>query len=222
MATAAVTIDELTLADEPERWRALGFAVASESCWLGDVRLRLRGRDAGRGIVCWSLRDLLSTDLDGLGSARSEYTADEGHRAGDDPEGGPGVEHPNGALAIDHIVAISPALDRSVRALQAAGLELRRIREEPTLAGAPRQAFYRLGAEILELVQEPPEAIERAGGPDRPAFFWGLALRVADLERTVAELGERVGSIRPAVQPGRRIATLRREAGLAVPVALIS
>jgi hypothetical protein len=30
------------------------------------------------------------------------------------------------------------------------------------------------------------------------------------------------GSVRPAVQPGRRIATLRRSAGLAVPVALMS
>ena len=36
-------------------------------------------------------------------------------------------------------------LDRSVRALQAAGLDLRRVREQPTPAGAPRQAFFRLG-----------------------------------------------------------------------------
>jgi uncharacterized glyoxalase superfamily protein PhnB len=47
-------------------------------------------------------------------------------------------------VAIDHVVAMSPALDRTVRALQAAGLELRRIREQPTPAGAPRQAFFRL------------------------------------------------------------------------------
>ena len=63
---------------------------------------------------------------------------------------------------------------------------------------------------------------ERAGGTDRPAFFWGLALRSEDLERTVDGLGEHVGSVRPAVQPGRRIATLRRSAGLGVPVALMS
>jgi hypothetical protein len=64
--------------------------------------------------------------------------------------------------------------------------------------------------------------LERAGGGHRPAFFWGLALRVADLERTVEGLGERAGSIRSAVQPGRRIATLRRSAGLGIPVALMS
>lgn len=211
-AKPAPTIDELIIADEPERWTALGFAVSEDCCRLAGVRLRLAGSRAGRGIVGWSLRDLVSTGLDGLATESSERTADR-DRAG---------AHPNGVLAIDHVVAISPLLDRSVRALQSAGLDLRRVREEPTPAGAPRQAFFRLGEEILELVQEPEEVVERAGGPDRPAFFWGLALRTEDLERTVAGLGEHVGSIRPAVQPGRLIATLRRSAGLAVPVALMS
>jgi hypothetical protein len=207
------TIEELTLADEPGSWRALGFTVSGESCRLGSVRLRLAGPDAGGGIVGWSLRELAGTDLDGLPTSRSQGPADLTE---------PAAEHPNGVTAIDHVVAISPALDRSVLALQAAGLDLRRRREEPTPAGAPRQAFFRLGEVILEVVQEPDEVLDRAGGPDRPAFFWGLALRVHDLERTVGELGEKVGSIRPAVQPGRRIATLRRAAGLAVPVALMS
>ena len=79
----------------------------------------------------------------------------------------------------------------------------------------------RLGATILEVVQEPPEAIERAGA-DRSAFFWGLAFIAPDLDATVAGLGDRVSEIRAAIQPGRRIATLRRSAGLAVPVALIN
>jgi hypothetical protein len=207
------TIDELTLADEPERWRELGFTVSDGSCHLGSVRLRLAGTQAGRGITAWSLRDLAGTELDGLPTSRSERPADLA---------APAAAHPNGVLAIDHVVAVSPSLDRSVGALQGAGLDLRRTREEPTPAGAPRQAFFRLGEVILEVVQEPDEVIEHAGGPDRPAFFWGLALRVADLERAVQDLGESVGSIRPAVQPGRRIATLRRSAGLAVPVALMS
>ena len=50
------TIDELVLADEPERWAALGFDVADDVVQLGSVRLRLAGEDAGRGIVGWSLR----------------------------------------------------------------------------------------------------------------------------------------------------------------------
>jgi len=125
-------------------------------------------------------------------------------------------------IRIDHVVAVSPAFERSVAALQRAGLDLRRVREEPTPAGAPRQAFFRLGAEILEMVAEPDEVTERAGGPDRPLIFWGLALLTADIDVTAAAFAPHAGDPRSAVQPGRRIATVKRSAGLCVPVALIT
>jgi hypothetical protein len=205
------TIDELVLADEGERWAALGFRVSGGCCQLGGVRLAFTDPESVRGLVSWSLRGVASTELDGLTTTVSER-----------PVPAPAPEHPNGVLAIDHVVAISPAFDRTVEALGAAGLDLRRVREQPTPAGAPRQAFFRLGGEILELVAEPEDVVERSGGPDRPAHFWGLALLVADLERTVKELGPHAGSVRPAVQPGRRIATVRRSAGLAIPIALMS
>jgi hypothetical protein len=208
---AGPTIDELLIADEPERWAELGFAVADGCCQLGAVRLRLAGRGAGRGILGWSLRAIASEQLDGLPTTRSSSSPLA-----------PAAAHPNGALAIDHIVAISPALERTVQALQGAGLDLRRIREQPTPAGAPRQAFFRLGAEILEVVQQPEDAVQEGGGPDRPARLWGLALLVTDIDRSVAELAPHVGSVRPAVQAGRRIATLRRSARLAVPIALMT
>lgn len=213
MSATPATIDELVLADEPERWSALGFDVERDRVRLGTIRVRLAGEDAGRGILGWSLRGLDSTELDGLQTARSESAV---------PAEAPA--HPNGVAAIDHVVAMSPALDRSVAALQAAGLDLRRIREQPTPAGAPRQAFFRLGAEILEVVQEPAQVIAARGegGTDRPARLWGLAFLAPDLDRTVAALSEHVGEAREAVQPGRRIATVRRSAGLAVPVALMS
>lgn len=203
------TIDELTVADPPAAWAALGFAVEEDICVVGDLRFRLIGA-VGRGLTGWSLREVGDVELDGLPTTRS-----------DRPPPAESPPHPNGVTALDHVVAISPALDRTVAALEAAGLDLRRIREEPTPAGAPRQAFFRLGATILEVAQEPAEATERAGG-DRPAFFWGLAFVAPDLDATVAALGERVSEARAAVQPGRRIATLRRSAGLSVPVALIT
>ena len=204
------TIDELTVADAPAAWSALGFELDDDVCVLGDVRIRLAGTEAGKGLTGWSLRDVESTELDGLATTRSDRQ----------PPGGKPA-HANGVTAIDHVVAITPALERTVAALRDAGLDLRRVREEPTPAGAPRQAFFRLGATILEAVQEPPEAIERAGG-DHPTFFWGLALLAPDLDATVADLEDRVSEIRPAVQPGRRIATLRRSAGLSLPVALMT
>lgn len=204
------TIDELVVADLPEAWLALGFEVEGDTCVVGDVRIRLAGLEAGRGLIGWSLRGVETTELDGLPTTRSDRSLPSESSV-----------HPNGVTALDHVVAITSALDRTVAVLRGAGLDLRRVREAPTPAGAPRQAFFRLGATILEVVQEPAEAIERAGG-DRPAFFWGLAFVAPDLDATVAGLGDRVSEIRPAVQPGRRIATLRRSAGLSVPVALMT
>jgi len=204
------TIDELAVADTPDAWAALGFELDGDTCVVGDVRIRMVGLDAGKGLTGWSLREVEETELDGLQTTRSDRQAPSERPA-----------HPNGIVALDHVVAITPALERTVAVLQGAGLDLRRIREEPTPAGAPRQAFFRLGSTILEVVQEPAEATERAGG-DRPAFFWGLAFVSADLDATVAGLGDLVSEIRPAVQPGRRIATLRRSAGLTLPVALMT
>ena len=201
----------MTIADEPGAWSAAGFKVDGGICELGNVRLHLAGRDAGKGLVAWSLRDVAGADLDGLRTTVSDRP----------PAGGP-IMHPNGVTGIDHVVAITPVLERTTASLQRAGLDLRRIREEPTPAGAPRQAFFRLGEVILEVIQEPEEAIAKAGGADRPAFFWGVALIAPDLEATVARLGEHVGEVRTAVQPGRRIATLRRSAGLGLPVALMT
>jgi hypothetical protein len=230
-----VTIEQITLAGDPEHWESLGFSLSDAVVQLGSVRIALAGEDAGRGILGWSLREIASTELDGLPttvaetrapptehSAQAKTDDDQSHSQPPSPH--PATpEHPNGITAIDHVVAMSPDLDRSVVALQAAGLDLRRIREQPTPAGAPRQAFFRLGEVILELVQEPAEMVaKRADGPSGPARFWGLALLSKDLDQTVARLGEHSSEIRAAVQPGRRIATLRRSAGLAVPVALMS
>jgi hypothetical protein len=207
----APSLDELTVADAPAAWRACGFEVAGDVCTVGETRVRLAPDGGGKGITAWSLRDLEDTELDGLATTRSD----------DRPPPAEQPAHPNGVSALDHVVAISFELDRTVSALQRAGLDLRRIREEPTPAGAPRQAFFRLGKPILEVVQAPAEAIERTGG-DRPAFFWGLAFVAAEIDATVASLGDRVSEVRDAVQPGRRIATLRRSAGLSLPVALIT
>lgn len=207
----SITIDELTVADEPEPWAAIGFALHGRTCIIGDVRIHLAGvNPKDKGLTGWSLREIGTTELDGLPTATSD------REPPDEPP-----THANGITAVDHVVAVTPALERTVASLEAAGLDLRRIREEPTSAGAPRQAFFRLGPTILEVVQEPAEVIER-GGVDRPAFFWGVAFIAPDLDQTVAELGDRVSAVRRAVQPGRRIATLSRSAGLSLPVALMT
>jgi hypothetical protein len=213
--TAAVTIDELAIADDAQRWAQLGFAVEGEHLGVGAVRIRFAGRDAtdrrsASGLVGWSLRGARTTELDGIATTLSRS---------DVP---PPASHPNGVTAIDHVVVFSPVLDRTIAALQAAGLDLRRVREEPTPAGAPRQAFFRLGDEILEVIQLPDDQLDLAGGSDAPARLWGLALISADIDATVAAFAPHAGEPHDAVQAGRRIATVRRSAGLAVPVAVMT
>ena len=205
------TIDELVIADPPAAWLAAGFEVAGDAVDVGTVRLRLSENGAGRGIVECRVRDLAAERPDGLPAIASSAPPRE-------PRSQP---QPNGVVSLDHLVAFSPDLERTIAALEQAGLELRRLREEPTPAGAPRQAFFRLGEVILEVIQAPPGSREERD-PDVPARFWGLAFSVTDLDATADRLGERLGDPRDAVQPGRRIATLRREAGIGPAVAFMS
>jgi catechol 2,3-dioxygenase-like lactoylglutathione lyase family enzyme len=190
------TLEQLEIADEPGDWRALGFAVEDDVCQVSSVLLRLVGKGPRRGIVGWT-----------LGNGEAEPLA----RA----------PHPNGVARIDHVVLMSPDLDRTVEDLRADGFELRRIREGETPGGSMRQAFFRIGEPILEVV-EAPEGTSVARNPDGPARLWGLAFRVEDLDQTAATLGDLVGTPRGAVQPGRRIATLRPEAGLGPAIAFMT
>ena len=105
--------------------------------------------------------------------------------------------------------------------LRSDGFELRRIREGETPGGSTRQAFFRLGEPILEVVQA-PEGTSVARNPDGPARLWGIAFRVDDLDATGSALGGLLGAPRDAVQPGRKIATLRPEAGLGPAIAFMT
>ena len=211
LVTAAPTIDELTIADPPQAWRDAGFDVEDDAFEVGSVAIRLAGPEAGRAIVACSMREIATENPDGLPLSRSSARSRDARER----------SHPNGVRALDHLVAFTPSLERTVPALEDAGLDLRRIRDEPTPGGAPRQAFFRLAEVILELVELPPGSREERDS-DAPARFWGLAFQVEDLDQCVSYLGERIGEPRDAVQPGRRIATLRRGAGLSPAIAFMN
>ena len=188
----------LQIADPADAWRALGFNVSDDGVIvLGGVELWLDA--AGRGITGWTLRRIsLHDDLDGLPTG---VTADP-------PP--PEAEHPNGAIGLDHVVVTTPDFDRTAAALEDAGIPFRRVRD----AGGFRQGFRRLGPAILEVVEAP-------NMPVGPARFWGLVVIVADLEALRTRLAPHVSEIRDAVQPGRHIATLSGDAGLAPKVAFM-
>ena len=103
------------------------------------------------------------------------------------------------------------------------GAPLRRTRDGDAGGRAVRQAFFRLGEVILEVVGPPvndgPVTVEASG----PARFWGLAVTVAAIDELYERLGpELVSPPKGAVQSGRRIATVRSAAGLSVPLAFMS
>jgi hypothetical protein len=206
----------VTVADAPAGWAAAGFTVAGDRVRVGAVEITLAGTaPAEQGIENWT------------------FTADE---PGPDPlEGlatrwtrtvpaGPPPAHPNTAAVLDHIVVRTPDTDRTSEAFAAAGLDLRRVRPVPGRGpGSGRggselvQVFFRTGEVIVELVGP------AAAGTPGPASFYGLAFPVDDIDATAALLGDHLSEVRAAVQPGRRIATLRHRAlGLSVPVAFLS
>lgn len=201
---------ELSVGDPPDAWGSVGFRLSGESCHVGRVAIRLVGTREGSGLLALGLDGFGGGELDGLPVATTS-PADHGAAQ----------IHPNGTIALDHVVAFTPDLDRTVSACEAAGLDLRRVREGPTPAGAERQAFFRLGEAILEVVEHPPDS-PAAADRDAPARLWGLAFAVEDLDATAGMLGPLLGEPREAVQPGRRIATLRRTSGLTVPVVFMS
>jgi glyoxalase/bleomycin resistance protein/dioxygenase superfamily protein len=194
-----VRIEQLAIGADASRWADAGFAVERGGTRVGEVVL---GFTEGEGIRAWRLRGL-EGEIDGLPAGTGADLAPTQ------------VEHPNGVTRIDHVVVLTPDLERTTEAFEATGVDRRRVREVRTDDGELRQGFFRLGEVILELVEHPK--IEPG-----PARFWGLTFAVADLEAAARLLGERLGAIRDAVQPGRRIATVRQEAGLGLPVALIS
>ncbi|MEY2449261.1 MAG: hypothetical protein QOH79_2737 [Acidimicrobiaceae bacterium] len=207
----APTISALVIADPPEAWAGAGFTVGVDgTCVVGQVRLQLVGRDGDRKrIQSWSLRGVPegTESIDGLATTTS-----------DEPMPSP-VTHPNGAVLIDHVVIMSPDVDRTITALNATGLETLRTRHvDPEQYGfEARQTFFRLGEVILELIgPNVPQG-------DGPAAFFGLAYTVSDIDALPELYGEHLGRTKDAVQPGRRITTLRhKELGLSVATAFMS
>ena len=93
-----------------------------------------------------------------------------------------------------------------------------RRERDAELGGRPiRQIFFRLGEVIVEVVGSPETASEG------PSTLWGITYVVADIDATASFFGDRTAPVKDAVQPGRRITTLRHDdLGISVRTAMIS
>ncbi|HVL80922.1 MAG TPA: VOC family protein [Actinomycetota bacterium] len=174
-------------------WSQLGFLVDGETVRVGDVVI-----ERAAGPVAWGFEALLD-DPGVLGVPT---------RTSRRPQGPPSP-HPNAVDRVDHVVYRVPDLDAAVLAIhRVLGLRPRR-RAHPYGPDGPEMVFFRAGRPVLEVID----------GADSPEL-WGLALRTADLDATVAAVrgaGGEVGDPKPAVQGGR-IATAR---GTGLPLAFL-
>ena len=201
-----IELAALLVGDPPEVWNDLGFVVEDGAVHVSGVR-HVLGGDA-KGIRDWSLRGL--ADPDGLGAI-------DGAPFGLPVEPArPTPEHPNGVVSLDHLVVLTPNLGRTIEAFEAAGIDLRRVRDTGTEAAPRQQAFFKLGEVVLEVVGP------KAPSGDGPLRFFGLAWTVRDLDETARWFGDRMKPPKDAVQPGRQIATLVSSGGSTVPHAFMS
>jgi hypothetical protein len=197
----------LTISASPDRWRDIGFHVADDDrARIGTVTVAFAPGRGASGIASWALSGIDPSDGDVDGLATSLSTK------------GPAVPdvHPNGTIEIDHVVLMSLTPLRTVAALEKRGFEVRRIRDA---GNGMEQTFFKAREVVLELIgpRQP-----RDEDFDKPAHFYGLAFTVEDLDATAAFLGDKLGRVKDAVQRGRRIATLRKEAGAGIAVAFMS
>jgi len=211
-------LTRLVLGDDPAAWRRVGFDVDDSGCFaLGRTVVTCTGRpgdgDPGPNFIGWSL-DGIDDDLDGLPTTDSVSAG---------PADLPST-HPNGITSIDHVVIRTGDCDRTIRAFESAGLEVRGGRSTTSYGAPMRQTFFWAGDVILELVgpdSDPDGAAEPT--TDEATSIFGVALVADDLDATSEVLGDLLGHPKDAVQDGRRIAGLRhRDAGIGMPVAVMS
>jgi hypothetical protein len=197
------SVVELTVAGAVAPWQSIGLHVVDGVSWIGGIGLRFIEADGATTIESWTLAGSATPaeQIDGLITH---------HRDDVNPQR---WDHPLGATSFDHVVVMTSSLERTCGAIESAtGAALKRVRE----VGPVRQGFHRLGPMIVEVVESDRVV-------DDKATFWGFVLIVDDIHEAAATLGpDLLSPPKPAVQPGRFIASFRPAAGLGLPIALMS
>ena len=196
MTEAQARLVQLEVGGSIEPWRRLGLQFdIDNSCRIGQVNL-LIDEHAPSGSLKWAFDRPLAT-IDGISSgiahAPSEFVSDD-------------------FVRVDHVVVMTDSLERTSSAIvEIARLEQRRVREA---GDGVRQAFHRSGEVIIEVVQTRSSV---------GTSLWGFVLVANNLDDMVERLGgDALSAPKAAVQPDRRIATVRSSVGLGVNVALMS
>lgn len=221
IVTVTARVEWLEIAGHASAWRSIGLVVGDDGLIpLIGTSLRIVQPPSKRsadepgsvddvmGITGWA--------VSGIDAAIDGEAIDGGLATSVVGATGPMfAAHDLAASGLDHVVVMTHDLDRTTGAIASAtGCELKRVRE----VGSMRQGFHRIGSGglIVEVVERPEVA-------EGPASFWGIVINVDDLDAACERIGtDLISAPKDAVQPGRRIATVRSEVGLGLPVALMT
>ncbi|MBC95743.1 hypothetical protein CL649_02630 [bacterium] len=201
---------EINLTDDALSWERIGFEIVTENSIqtiiVGNTKLCFEEIDEVKGITSVHVEgikknvDSLNFNPTALSSKNFEASF-----------------HHNRIERIDHLVVTTPNPDRTTKALVKAGVTLSGIRTFGSSPNQTRQSFFWLGDVILELVG--PHQAPKAGKP----LFWGLALVSSDINETVRHLGDLCTPLKDAIQPGRKITTVKtRDLSIGVAIAIMS
>lgn len=196
-------LTSIELGADHASWAGAGFTVADSRAHIGSVSIEFTASVHGVASLGFDWLPAGCESLDGIALRTAPAVAPAGHS--------------NGVVSIDQVVIATPDFERTAAALEELGLPIRReaLRKADDDIGTDvRQGFVRAGGPVLELVNT--EAV-----PPGPAHVWGLGFITERFDEALEELDGVIGKPRPAVQPGRRIATFVRDAGLGLPVVLL-
>jgi hypothetical protein len=199
----------LVVGGDGHAWQSLGFPQVDEAFAVSDVQVHVR--DGAPGLLGWAFEVGRTghVDIDGIPTELVEAMPG---RANESPIAVTSV------VGLDHVVVNTDDAGRTCAAIERElGLAVRRVRE---LGNGVTQSFHKAANTVIEVVSGPH--ITEPG-----ARLWGMVASVADIDALAADISSRLGDDvlskpKPAVQPGRTIATVRASAGLGVPFAFMS
>ncbi len=205
MSDSAPVLDRLDLPGTADAWQRCGFELERQGFVAGAIAIRVGEREEGEAAWGFSTHSVGTNELCGIAfvdQAVRRATSDHAH--------------PNGVVAVDHVVVASDRLAATCADFEAAGFEPRRPATRGS--GERSEVFFWSGSTLIELVGPVHEASD---GLPR-ATIWGVTFVVNDIAALSRLEGSPVGDPQSAVQPGRQIAIARAELRLGLGVAFIT